>query len=291
VPVTLTCGDLETTWLPEHGMVGASLRHRGEELLGQRGGLDAYLQRGSAFGIPLLAPWANRLGGLAYGDVELDPATVKTDAAGLPKDGGGVLVGRSWTIEDATRSELVARFEADVPVLAVFPFPHTWRVRVSLGPASLGVETELHAAGDVAVPVAFGWHPLFTLPGVEREELELTLPTRGQLALDARGIPNGARFDDPAPAPSAVLGERGIDAEFDAWDGDMVLRGGGRELRVEFGPPGYPIGHAWAPQGESFVAWEPMTAPTNALVSGDRLRHVAPGETFFARFAVHVTAV
>ncbi|MCW2958793.1 MAG: aldose 1-epimerase [Solirubrobacterales bacterium] len=37
---TLRAGDLEATWLPGHGMVGASLRHRGEELLGQRGGLE-----------------------------------------------------------------------------------------------------------------------------------------------------------------------------------------------------------------------------------------------------------
>src|SRR5947208_9850168 len=94
--LTLRAGDLAAVWLPEHGMVGTSLRHRGEELLGQRGGLDAYLAKGSAFGVPLLAPWANRLDGLRYGDVELDPARVKRDANGLPKD--GVLAGRAWTV-------------------------------------------------------------------------------------------------------------------------------------------------------------------------------------------------
>ena len=40
-----------------------SLTHRGEELLGQRGGLPAYRERGATFGIPLLHPWANRLDG------------------------------------------------------------------------------------------------------------------------------------------------------------------------------------------------------------------------------------
>jgi hypothetical protein len=33
-----------------------------------------------------------------------------------------------------------------------------------------------------------------------------------------------------------------------------------------------------------------MTAPTNALVSGDGLRHVAPGETFAATFSVSYAA-
>ncbi len=31
-----------------------------------------------------------------------------------------------------------------------------------------------------------------------------------------------------------------------------------------------------------------MTAPTSALVSGERSRHVAPGDTFAASFAVSV---
>jgi aldose 1-epimerase len=45
-----------------------------------------------------------------------------------------------------------------------------------------------------------------------------------------------------------------------------------------------------APEGEAFVAWEPMTAPTNALVSGRALRHVAPGDSFAATFTVNVSA-
>ena len=52
------------------------------------------------------------------------------------------------------------------------------------------------------------------------------------------------------------------------------------------GPPDYPVGRAWAPEGETFVAWEPMTAPTNALVSERGLRRVAPGDSFAATFAV-----
>ena len=42
-------------------MIGCSLRHRGEELLVQRGGLGAWRGTGRSFGLPLLHPWANRL--------------------------------------------------------------------------------------------------------------------------------------------------------------------------------------------------------------------------------------
>jgi galactose mutarotase-like enzyme len=289
----LAAGDLAATWLPAHGMVGASLRHRGAELLGQRGGLAAYLGKGSAFGIPLLAPWANRLDGLRYGDVTLDPARVKGGAERLPKD--GAMAGRSWVVEEATATTLAARFDAACDgyddVLAVFPFAHAWRVVVTLTPAAMTVRTELSATGDAAVPVAFGWHPLFTLPGVARGELHVELPVRAESVLDARGIPEG-----PSRAPTwrdGPLADRALDSEYPELDdgADFVLRGGGRELRVALGAPDYPVGHAWAPAGEAFVAWEPMTAPTNALVSGCGLRHVAPGETFAATFVVRVCDV
>jgi galactose mutarotase-like enzyme len=292
--VRLRAGELTATWLPEHGMVGASLRHRGGELLGQRGGLEAYLGRGSAFGIPLLAPWANRLDGLRYGDVVLDPARVKGGAERLPKD--GALAGRPWLVEDATETSVAARFDAGCDgyedVLAVFPFPHAWRVEVTLTPAAMAVRTELSATGDVAVPVSFGWHPLFALPGVARAALEVQLPVLAEAVLDARGIPTGEPDRRPPAWTDGALGERVLDDEFAELDAAraFVLRGGGRELRVTFAAPGYAVGHAWAPAGEAFVAWEPMTAPTNALVSGRGLRHVAPGDAFAATFEVAVRA-
>ena len=43
-------------------MICCSLKHRGEELLGQRDGLRAYVDHYSTMGIPFLHPWANRLG-------------------------------------------------------------------------------------------------------------------------------------------------------------------------------------------------------------------------------------
>ena len=46
----------------------------------------------------------------------------------------------------------------------------------------------------------------------------------------------------------------------------------------------------WAPAGEAFVAWEPMTAPTNALGSGRGLELVPPGASRAATFAVRVAA-
>ncbi len=52
---TLVAGDLEAVFLPDHGMLGASLRYR-VELLGRVEGLEAAAARGSTAGIPFLHP-------------------------------------------------------------------------------------------------------------------------------------------------------------------------------------------------------------------------------------------
>src|SRR3712207_2619279 len=89
-PLELRAGDLVAAFVPGAGLVGSSLRHRGDELLGQRDGLEAYAASGRTMGIPLLHPWANRLGGLEYErgghHVRLDPERMplRLEEHGLP---------------------------------------------------------------------------------------------------------------------------------------------------------------------------------------------------------------
>src|SRR3954464_1825114 len=91
--LTLSAGDLAATFVPQLGMIGASLTHKGDELLGQRNGLAAYEAKGSTMGIPLLYPWANRLSGFQYDvagkHVTIDPDSprVKLDEHGIPIHG------------------------------------------------------------------------------------------------------------------------------------------------------------------------------------------------------------
>src|SRR5271170_5212300 len=74
-------GGVEVAFAPGAGMVGCSLRHRGEELLGQRGGLRRYIRERSTMGIPLLYPWANRLGQRRFAVAGRE---VSLDSEGLP---------------------------------------------------------------------------------------------------------------------------------------------------------------------------------------------------------------
>src|SRR5215468_12732720 len=76
---TLIAGDLEAVFLPAHGMLGASLRHKGAQVLRRVGDLQAAAAKGSTAGIALLHPWANRLDGVRYRaagrEVQLDTSS------------------------------------------------------------------------------------------------------------------------------------------------------------------------------------------------------------------------
>jgi aldose 1-epimerase len=289
--------DLRARFAPSVGMVGYSLEHRGEELLGQRGGLAAYRERGSSFGIPLLYPWANRLSDHSYAAagrrVELDPgrSPVRADANGLPIH-GLLAASPHWRpVEPGVdgRAFLEARLDwgAHQELFAGFPFPHALELRVELEQDTLTLATTVVADGELPVPISFGWHPYLCLPGVPREEWHVELPVRTSALLDDRGLPTGET--EPAQAEPGPLGARAYDDLFLELDRPAVfaLEGGGRRIELSFGE-GYPVAQVYAPRGEDYICFEPMTAPTNALVSGFRLRMVPPGERFRAEFSIRV---
>src|SRR5438874_9012095 len=132
-------GGIEATFVPEAGMVGCSLRHRGAELLGQRHGLSAYVEHGSTMGIPLLHRWANRLGASRFRvaghevDLESGPARPSLDPNGLPIH-GLMAAAAGWRVERHKEGALAASFDfaADDALMAAFPFPHEIALEASL---------------------------------------------------------------------------------------------------------------------------------------------------------------
>lgn len=302
-PVTLRSRDgrVAATFWPSLNMLCSSLVHDGEEFLHLRAGIVAYAERGKTCGIPLLHPWANRLGGDRYdvagrsvvlGD---QGRALSRDANGLPDH--GLLGGRTrWEVEslssDENAMQLKARLQfTSAELLANFPFPHELVMNADVGDGTLAIAVTLRATTQQAVPVSFGFHPYLRLPGAPREEWMVEFPVRTRLLLDERSIPTGAtedvRFD------RAALGDRAFDDSF----GDIqpprvfAMEDGRRRIEVEFGDA-YPYAQIFAPAGSDFLCIEPMTAPANALASsGAALRLVEPGEAFEAVFRVRIVGL
>ncbi|WP_343600847.1 aldose 1-epimerase [Mycobacterium sp.] len=285
---------VQAQFVPGAGMVGVSLTDAGVQLLGQRRGLDAYLCDAKTMGIPILYPWANRLGGLSYtaegATVTLTPGRggVKPDPTGLPIHGVLAAYPR-WRVLAESADELTAELDygADPTLLASFPFPHLLALSIRLTQRTLTVQTAVTPTGDTPVPRCFGFHPYLQLPGVPREEWIVETPALRHLVLDGRGLPTGA--GSPQPVTSEPLGDKVFDDGYDEVDDAAVfaVSGGGRRIEVHF-EQGYPAAQIFAPAGEDVICFEPMTAPTDALRRGG-YHSAQPGDCAVAQFSIRVS--
>ncbi|OBI43665.1 aldose epimerase [Mycobacterium kyorinense] len=284
---------VQAQFVPDAGMIGVSLTDSGVQLLGQRRGLDAYVTDGKTMGIPVLYPWANRLGANTYraeGEtVTLVPGSnrVRPDPHGLPIHGVLAAYPR-WRVVAESENELTAEvdFGADPELLSSFPFPHLLALTVRLSQRTLTLRTAITPTGNAAVPLCFGFHPYLQLPDVARSEWIIETPRLRHLHLDERGLPTGE--SSLQPAHEEALGDNTFDDGYDqvAEGAVFAVSGGGRRIEVHF-ELGYPAAQIFAPPGEDVVCFEPMAAPTDALRRGG-YRVAQPGDSAIAQFSIRI---
>jgi aldose 1-epimerase len=295
--ITLASADGSTTaeFVPEANLVCCSFTVDGQELLDRGRGVRAYAEQGNTMGIPLLYPWANRLARFGYEAAGKD-VTISEDDSRIPRDGNGlpihgVLPGLlCWELEDGGAPEsLAAVLEwRSGELLELFPFVHEVRVGATVGPAELRITTTVTAAADGPVPVSFGYHPYTRVPAASRDDWLVTLGAADRLVLDDHSIPTGERAAidrEPFHLDGASLDDA-FDAAPDA--AAFEAAAGDARLGVAF-LAGYPYAQVFAPAGQEFICFEPMTAPTNALNSGEGLTVVEPGGSYRAAFRISLS--
>src|SRR5262249_24253833 len=212
---TLVAGDLQAVFLPDHGMLGASLHYKGVEILRGLEAVGPAAARRSSGGIPLLYRWANRLAEPRYcvlgREVVLDRSSplLHFDEHGLPMHGVPWPL-LSWLVTEARQDFLAARLErSSSDMLAGVPFDHRGELAAPLCPERLTLETTVVANSESPVPVSFGFHPYFGFSEPSRANWHLKLPAMRKLALDGRGIPTGD--EEPFAGFNAELGESSFD--------------------------------------------------------------------------------
>ncbi len=198
-----------------------------------------------------------------------------------------------WELTDAPAGEqtsLAAQLRwSDLrpELFELFPFRHDLRYEARLCEGRLEIEVAVHACGADTVPISFGFHPYISPSSGAREGWQIELPAMRALALDPQQIPIGP--DKELAAQSFELDAREFDDGFDAVaePARFSVTAAGRRIELTF-LQGYPCAQVFAPRTGRFICFEPMTAPANALRSGEGLRPLAPGERYVARFAVAV---
>lgn len=186
-----------------------------------------------------------------------------------------------------------------------YPFLTKFTVTYELGESGLSVTSRVENLDDVDVPFSLGYHPYFAVTTLSIDGAWLTIPAQSYLVIDSRMLPTGEvlkvegsemDFREPRLVDGVVLdvtyGEllRDESGVFTATLRDAK----GHEVQVSQ-DEAYPYFQAFsadtlAPERRrTSLALEPMTAPADALRSGNGLISLAPGATWSGVWRVRRT--
>ena len=187
--------------------------------------IDDYRSRPpSRHGIPLLAPWGNRLdeqafyaNGRRYAfDMQLGNIT-----GAIPIHGFMSLTDQWQIIElkhDGSAAWLTSRLEAyrQPSWMRQWPFAHTIEMTYRLENGVLEVRTTVTNHAVEPMPVALGYHPWFQLTDSPREEWTISVPARTRWLLSYQKVPTGVTEPTDAFLPDfrGALKDYNIDDVF-----------------------------------------------------------------------------
>ena len=262
-------------------------------------------------GVPLMAPWANRLEG-DYFHANGKKYPLHAEWKNFRRDGFGhpihglLSYAPEWSLvsltADAQAAEMVARldFWRYPHYMGQFPLAHEIELTYRLSGGALEVRTTITNRSAENLPIGLGYHPYFQLPGTPRESWQVTLPVNRRVLLSKELLPTG----ESQPYDRKFLPQLGdtslddvfTDLDFDAsGQAEFRVEGGGRRISVVFGRR-YPVAVAYAPKDRPFICFEPMTAITNAFNLAHEGRYpelqtLPPGQIWKESFWIRVSEV
>lgn len=290
----LALGDV-TADIAETAASLCSLAVRGVDLV--RGTIDA--EPSFAAGA-VLVPWPNRVEGGRW-VLDGDPQQLELTEPELGHANHGLLARARYSVPERG----VDRVLLAAPVAATQGYPFDLGTTVEYRLTSDGVEVT-HTIDNLSsrlAPVAIGAHPYLRIGNVPVDDLVLQLAADRALTLDDGHIPRGSR--DVADTPLDLRAGRPVrDVVPHGCYTDLALEDGlvqhrlraadGHEVRLWAEPVfthvqvfvtrDFPTADGVAPA----IAVEPMTAPPNALRTGESLRWLEPGERWTARWGIRL---
>ena len=211
--------------------------------------VDEFRARPGLSGVPLLAPFANRLdeqafyaNGKKYNfDMELG------NVRGAIPIHGYLSGARDWKLVESKADANAAwvtnklDFYRNPQYMAQFPFAHTLTMTYRLENGVLEVRTRIDNLSTDPMPVAIGFHPSFQLTDSVREEWTLSIAAKTHWLLAQNKVPTGETepIEKFFPAPRAVaLKDFNLDDVFSDLDRDaqgravMSVKGKAQQLDV-----------------------------------------------------------
>lgn len=238
---------------------------KGTDLVRTSSSLEEFQARPGYNGMPLLAPFANRLDETAFYangrkyNFDLELGNVR----GPIPSTGFVTGSKAWKLveakADAQSAWVTCRLDFyRIPqFLAQWPFAHTITMTYRVSNGALEVRTRLDNLSDEPMPAVIGYHPIFELPGGTRDDWTVSVDARTHWIEIPQRLPTGETqpIEDffKADRTAIKLGDYAlIDDVFTDLVRDpsgratMKLMHGGKELHVSLGP-NYRTVLLWSP--------------------------------------------
>jgi aldose 1-epimerase len=250
----------------------------------------------SACGIQL-SPWPNRV---RDGRWELDGVAQQLDLTEPSRSNASHGLLRNTAFHAVRFSDHRVVLRGEIHPQHGYPFRLTHQVGYALDEAgALTVHQQLTNHSPRPAPVAFGAHPFLRIGQVPSEDLTLTLSAGTRLESDDRLIPTGSVAVDGTATDFRAgrrVGTELLDAAFtdlvpgeDGLNHHLLAAPDGRSVEL-WTEPAYGYVHVFFtdrfPGRHRAVAVEPMTAPADALNSGEGLAWIGAGEQLAAAWGI-----
>jgi len=297
--------------VPDIGNFGYTFTVKGKKVLLAPDSLQAYIEKRSlGRGIPLMAPFANRIDrdyyyfqGKKYLLNEALGNFLRTPPKNYPIHGLLAYDAR-WEViktgaSSATGAYVTSRLEfyKYPDLMAQFPFACVYEITYRLKDGKLECKTKVSNVGNSQMPIHFGYHPYF-VPDGPRSGWTLHIAAKRHWIVPEDLIPTGQTEPTEACLPEATtsltLGKTFVDGGFTDLQRDarglahFWVAGTTQKVEVVF-DQGYNTAIVYAPLDTEMVCIEPQTGPTNAF----NLEHegkfkglivLDPGKTFQASY-------
>ncbi|MGI8744858.1 MAG: aldose 1-epimerase [Bryobacteraceae bacterium] len=277
VKLTDAAHHIEVTVVPALGNNAYSMLVNGKQVLySPYETLSQFKAKPVLLGVPLLAPWANRLDEDAFfangKKFVLNPelGNLRYDQNHLPIHGLVVFTDR-WKVTgmrtDSNGAQVTSRldFWKYPDWMAQFPFAHSIEITHKLADGILEVRLAISNASEDTMPVSAGFHPYYQITDAARDDWRVHLPVRSHYILSNKLIPTGETKPVDFPDPLRLADHQLDDVFGDLIAGDeFSVQGKTQRISIRFGPK-YHVAVVYAPPGRNFICFEPMTGITNAF--------------------------
>ncbi|MBS0420615.1 MAG: hypothetical protein JSR66_23100 [Proteobacteria bacterium] len=178
---------------------------------------------------------------------------------------------REWHLTELERDRAVMRIapRADAPI----QFECTQTVRVE--PDRVSIELRACNLEEQPIPLEMGFHPYFADRNGARITASLPLRTHW----DAQLMPTFTAANDLQCAFASGLAATELPwaAEYGGWNGQALIEWPASHIAVELRTrPALAHAVVWAPVGEKFFCFEPLSHPTDSFNRHSRDPEVAP---------------